>query len=330
MDYEYLVSHCKVRPSTRPQVRRFRERLAVWKEWLSEDEHSIWTQIRRMLWADMVFRTINECRRMAIEDSSGNIQQNAAIASFIDEGYVANQLLAIRRLTEKDTRGDAISLLRILEDMKSNADLFTREVYVCHDGLPFDTTPARKRELERSARNAKRNGGVSFGYLPMRGPEAFIAAERMQNHFDRLIGASGGAWLRDDKLDPKVFSDLRRNLDCCLSINRYASKYIAHAADAGSRGELNRGERRITLNRLEVCQRAICKVAAYVHGPLLFIGSVGLVPLPPFQHLRGLEKAWIGENDLDKIHEYWKSRASEIEAWTNIDVESVCSEKTKN
>ena len=136
MEFDYLISECDVRKAELPRLEKFRERLSVWQEWLSEDQHSIWRQIRGMLWNDMVFRTINECRRLAHQNPSPNVGFNASVASFIDEGYVAKQLLAIHRLTETNVRDDAITLPRLLDDIKANADLFTREMYVvttaCH------------------------------------------------------------------------------------------------------------------------------------------------------------------------------------------------------
>jgi hypothetical protein len=177
MAYEYLPSQCDVRVEELPRLERFHERLNVWRQWLSEDEHSIWQQIRRMLWNDMVFRTINECRRLATQNTSAVVGFNGPVAAFIDEGYVATQLLAIRRLTENNRRRDAITLPRLLDDMKANADLFTRELYVCHDGLPFDPEPARERSLRRLAAEAEqkpwcrvhvpvdhRAGGIRYGH----------------------------------------------------------------------------------------------------------------------------------------------------------------------
>ncbi len=145
MSFDYPNSECDVRESERPRLKRFRERFSVWRDWLSKDEHSIWGQIHGMLWNDMVFRTVNECRRLAHKNPSPHVAFNGAVVSFIDEGYAAKQLLAIRRLTETNGRGDAITLPRLLDDMKANAELFTREMYVCHDGLPFDPRPAQER-----------------------------------------------------------------------------------------------------------------------------------------------------------------------------------------
>jgi hypothetical protein len=288
----------------------------VWREWLSKDEHSIWGQIHGMLWNDMVFRTINECRRLAYHNPSPNVGFNAAVASFIDEGYAAKQLLAIRRLTEIDGRGDAITLPRLLDDMRANADLFTREIYVCHDGLPFDPEPARQRSLSRLAAAAEKNNGVTFDWLPTTGPEAYDMATLVHRHFDRLIGAEGKPWSRVDALDPAIFGKVKSKLGVCAGINRVASKFIAHAADAGSRGELNEQERSITLNRIESCQRIICRVAAYVNGPLLYSGEAGLIPTPQFDQLKHLDKGWLDPANGNAINRYWEKRTERVEKWT--------------
>lgn len=70
-------------------------------------------------------------------------------------GYVATQVLAIRLLV--DNRGeDVISLRKLLKDVRSNYVLFTRENYVCFDGLPYDYEAVQRRDME------KRIGEVSF------------------------------------------------------------------------------------------------------------------------------------------------------------------------
>ena len=316
MDFEYPVSDCDVRETERPRLVQFRERFGVWREWLSEDdEHSIWGQIHGMLWNDMVFRTVNECRHLAQKNPSPHVAFNRAVASFIDEGYAAKQLLAIRRLTETNGHGDAITLPRLLNDMKANADLFTREIYVCHDGLPFDPEPARRRSLKKLAAEAEKYNGVTDSYLPTKGPEAYDMATRVHGHFDGLIGAEGEPWSRDDKLDPAIFDLIKSKLGVCAGLSAVASKFIAHAADAGSRGQLNEKQRNVTLHRIEACQRIICRVAAYINGPLLYIGVSGLIPTPQFDHLEHMDKAWIDPANAEDISRYWKKRAEKVEKW---------------
>src|SRR3546814_15065962 len=55
------------------RLERFRERFTTWRLWLSKDEHSVWNQVYRMLWEDMVFRPINECRRLADKRPSQSV-----------------------------------------------------------------------------------------------------------------------------------------------------------------------------------------------------------------------------------------------------------------
>ena len=264
----------------------------------------------------MVFRIINECRRLAIQNTSLVVGFNGPVAAFIDQSYVATQLLAIRRLTERSQRSDAITLPRLLEDMRANADLFTRELYVCHDGLPFDPGPARERSLRRLSAEAEKNNGVQLTWLATTGPEAYDMAVRVREHFDRLIGAGGKPRSRDDELERAIFDRIKSKLGLCDGLNKVASKFIAHAADAGSRGQLNGQERKITLNRIEACQRAICRVAALVHGPLLYIGESGLIPTPQFNHLENLDRAWLDPSNFQAIASYWDERAEEVERWT--------------
>lgn len=316
MTFDYPVSECDVRVCERPRLERFRERFGVWHEWLSKDEHSIWGQIHGMLWNDMVFRTINECRRIAHKSPSPNVDFNRAVASFIDEGYAAKQLLSIRRLTETSGRGDAITIPRLLDDMKANADLFTREIYVCHDGLPFDPEPARQRSRGKLAAEADKNGGVTVTSLPTKGPEAYDMATVVHKNFDRLTGTVGKPWSRDDKLDPAIFDQVKSKLGVCAGINKVASKFIAHAADAGSRGQLSDKERSVTMNRIEACQRIICRVAAYIHSALLYIGSTGLIPTPQYDHLEHLEKGWLDPANSEALARYWDKRAEKVEKWT--------------
>jgi len=60
---------------------------------------------------------------------------NTILAESLFDGHVANQVLAIRRLADD---GSIISLRKLFKDIKRNFELFTRENYVCFDGLPYD------------------------------------------------------------------------------------------------------------------------------------------------------------------------------------------------
>ncbi|MHB1219518.1 MAG: hypothetical protein ACYC1L_15105 [Alphaproteobacteria bacterium] len=285
MKFEFPTSKCDVRPEYLSSLESFRERLLVWDTWLSIDEHSIWNQITRMLWNDMIFRSINECRRIASREPSPQVGFNGSVATFIDQSYVATQLLAVRRLTERNVKGDAITLYRLLDDMKKNAGIFTRENYVCNDGLPFDPGPARERTMKQLMEEAEKNDGVFVTSMPTTGPDAYDSAVRAHESFDRLTGVDGRNRSRDDRLDSNIFDLLKSKLSICDGINTIASKFIAHAADAGSRNKVIDEETSITMRRIEACHRVICRVAAFINGPLLYIGGHGLIPIPQFDDI---------------------------------------------
>lgn len=318
MDFKFPVAECDVREAEWPRIERFREQLCTWHEWLFDDEHAIWGQIHSMLWNSMLFETINECRRLAEEAPSPNVGFNRDIAGFIDRSYAANQLLAIRRLTEANDRSDAITLPRLLNDMKANADLFTRELYVCYDGLPFDPEPVMRRVVDEGFASSRENGGMFFRWGDRTGPDAYDSSYRTHENFDRLIGVDGNHRTREEALSVEIFDKARSQLGVCSAVNRVASKFIAHAADASSRSQLDdlsERERNVTFAKIEACQRMICRVTAYISGPILFFGATTLIPTPQYDHLEHLDMGWLDPANLDAIAQHWNERTRKVEGW---------------
>ncbi len=308
--FKYEEKDCDV--VDRTKLGEFRKRLKVWNEWLKRDkEHSIWTQIHSMLWNDAVFRSVNEARRLAKATPRPTVAFNGPVARFVDQSYVATQLLAIRRLIEKDKRGDTISLRRLIDDMKANSHLFTREIYVSHDGLAFDPTPARDAYVKR----AIAAGGVGFSWEATEGPGAWHSTERMHEAFDRISVGAPGTRTRDDCIDPQIFDLLNSKLGGCHSVGKVASAFIAHAADSEARTAFSPDQRKITLDRISACHKMICQVASYIYGPLLDIASTSLLPVPQDDQFANFEKSWADVEDLPKLHEYWDEHNERIESW---------------
>ncbi|MCV9937427.1 hypothetical protein OIU35_13810 [Boseaceae bacterium BT-24-1] len=68
------------------------------------------------------------------------------------------------------------------------------------------------------------------------------------------------------------------------------NKFIAHAADEHSRMDVATG---FSLNALEKCHKAICRVAATIYGPILYESAMGMFPVPQFDHFENLEEVWL-------------------------------------
>ena len=132
---------------------------------------------------------------------------------------------------EKKPKHQVISLRRLLDDIKNNICLITREIYVANDGLPYNPKPGRDGFLA-----APPESGGS-GTFPASGPEAWPAAERAHAVFDNLAGVNPGDRSRDDRVDPEIFTRLESVLSRsgCDHFATLGNKSVAHAADLFSR-----------------------------------------------------------------------------------------------
>lgn len=242
--YDYPVEACDV--SDPERLRLYREKRSEWLYLMNDDpDHAVWRQITTMLWNDAVFRMTNEARRLAIEGKRASAALNGPLAQFINQGFVATQTLSIRRLMDQANRKpdrQIISLQRVLADIRAHRELITREHYVAYDALPYDPEPARQRHFKQIV--AENTEGISSGWLPTTGPEAFNMAEHAHKSFDRLSGTCRGERGRHDLIRVEVFENLETVLTKSdwKDIAKFGDKFIAHAADAHSRGLLRDGQ----------------------------------------------------------------------------------------
>lgn len=312
--YQYPVDQCDVVDKEKLCV--FREKRAAWISWLhGDDPHSIWGQITQLLWDDILFRTIYDLRREAVERPKENSRFNFDVLRLLDAGFITTQVTAIRRLTDKpgeDPKKGVISLRRLLKEIKDSREFITREVYVAYDGLPYDPKVSRERWLE-----AKQGAQGSFpiGWLPDTGPDAWCISDIVHKNFDRLSEISSAARARGDLISFKWFDYMEMKLSVCDDIRKYVDKFVAHAADPTSRQGLTEEQTCVTLDRLAACHKAVYQVAAFIYNPLLWEGSYGPVPVPQYDHLENLDKPWVAPGCLDKAREAWEHNLSKIKAW---------------
>lgn len=313
--YQYPVEKCDVRDLDR--LRKFREKRAEWISWLhGDDPHSIWGQIHALLWDDVLFRTVNDLRRHAIDFPSGRVGFNSAVLRMFDAGFVTTQVTAIRRLTDpqwNQPHKGVISLRRLIDDIRNNRQLMTRELYVSYDGLPYEPAPVRDAWVAKRLASGNLNG------VEMRqttGPGAWGTSELVHEGFDKLAKSSGAGYRsRTDLVSKEWFDWLDTRLDICDDVRKFADKFVAHAAEPHSRAGLTDAQTGVSLDRLRECHKVIYQVAAFINGPLLWESSHGTVPTPQYNHLENIEKGWIAQKELSKAHEYWNRNLCEITKW---------------
>jgi hypothetical protein len=115
----------------------------VWLTWLETDEHhAIWQVLWSMVSHDVTYRIFVE---LANHNPNSAIH-NPLLGEALVNGYFATQVLAIRRLMDNENK-DRISLPRLINDLRKNFRLFTRENFVGFDGLPYDYEAAQQRVM---------------------------------------------------------------------------------------------------------------------------------------------------------------------------------------
>ncbi|PWE50410.1 hypothetical protein DEM26_05650 [Thioclava sp. NG1] len=309
-DYQYGLEDCDV--LDRDSLKAFRAKRDEWLYWLEHDEHhAISKQITGMLWSDAVFRLINESRKFAHEAGDGYSTQSGIIASSLDRGYVAEQVISFRKLMEKGARDpekQVISLRRLIDDIRKNRHLLTREMFVCHDGLPYDCDCGIE-ELPEPNEN-----GVSFGYLDTRGPRAFYMSRLMHEAFDRMMEKAPAKRGRKDRIGDAFFQEIEDALSAAPfdELRQHANKILLHAADEFSRGKRSGGG--ITLDNVWICHKAILMVANRVS---VAIGgsNIGAVPTPQFDVLENWSAPFAPEAKFEELLNQWRKENDLREDW---------------
>src|SRR5664280_1956024 len=303
--YKSTVEECDV--GDRAALVEYRAKREEWLQWyeLRNDEpNSIEQQIFSMIFLDMVYRILAEPRRNTNEDFK-IAARSGLLAHFLDQGYVATQILAIRRLLDK--RGDVISVRRMLDDICKHRHLLTREIYVCYDGLPYD--PDSWRTLPQT---------VLMQIWGIRAPGLgdYLGALVRHEAFDRLSGVLPSERKRSDLITDGAFDKLTQWLETSPTekLITLSHKFLAHAADMDSRGTLEYSG--VMLADVEEVHRSIIRVERAITDQLLFIGVArDVVPMTPLGFLQGLDSPFVSADSIANMQKHWEQLANERNRW---------------
>lgn len=316
--YEYDEKECDI--SDEGALKEFRVKRLEWVSWLKEGDNSIWRQIHAMIWSDRLFWMINESRKISIEQGGEFAARSGWLGEMIDQGYYATQLLALRKIMEpasKDPRRQVVSLRRLLDDLKVHRHLFTRENYVCYDGLRFDP-----KEAERIywAENAPVTGVSSEA---IGGPADSAMSERTHCDFDALSDGIGPSRDRFERIREEVFDNLVARLKAAPfdKVRVLANKKIAHAPDETSIPK--KGLPKLTFQELWECQQAICEVAGFISSIVIQEGNHGIVPIPQLDMFDRWDKPFIPAGAEIELRKIWDDTSKERETWGSENVSQI-------
>ena len=291
-----MVDICECDVEDKETLALFRIKRAEWKRCLIDDNYSVSQQISRILWNDIVFRSFNEARKISIKDESDNTGLNGPVINMIDEGFVVSQVMAIRRLSDPnfyDPKKAVISLSRIIDDIADSLDVFTRENYICFEGMKYQGLSHEK-------------DGINW-----------IHWEKKHKNFDSLSGVSNTKGSRNDKIDKSIISSLRSQLNKCKDLRTYANKFIAHTSDHPGKAKLTERQKGITLKNLDEAYKVIIKCASFIGVVILYEHTLGQIPVPQYNQFENIDKAVITSNDISKLGAYWGERKKDVNSWGN-------------
>jgi hypothetical protein len=303
--YKFRVEDCQVQD--RAALTEYRGKRNEWLGWYEhsrEEPNSIQQQLFSMIFIDLTYRIVYEPRLDASVEKIA--AKRGLLMHLLDQCYVANQVLAIRRLL--DDRKDVISLRRLLTDIFRNRHLFTREIYVCYDGLPYESESWQSLPQD----DEKRIFGIDAPGL-----SNYMGSRVRHEVFDRLSGVSPEGRTRTDRIRDGVFDKLEGWIRASPAdkLITLSHKFFAHAATPDSRGSIEYSG--IKLVDIAEIHRALVRVERAITDQILFIAVArDVVPLPPLGLLKGLDNPYVLSNSIEKMYQRWDELSDERNKWS--------------
>jgi hypothetical protein len=254
-----------------------------------------------MLLSEMSFRVV---RDEVAQDATSTLNI-PLVAHLMSSGYFSSQVLATRRLL--DDRPDVISLRRLIDDIRKNRNLITREIYVSFDGtayapgLPELTIP---------------------GLQPADSPFSEWNRSRVRHErFDKLSKVSLENRARDNKIHESAFSKIDNWIDAsgASKLITLSHKYLAHAAEQKTiNGAIPTG---LSFAEVEGIQKAVVHSMRVIYDIILSSGTYSeVVPMVPLDFFG---RVWNGESLIEstsRMNKQWDEMAEERNQWVkNLD-----------
>lgn len=282
------------------RLAHYREKRAKWLSWYETgagESNSLQDQWFAMLLSEMSFRV---ARDEGAKDPT-SMFNIPLVAHLLSSGYFSSQVLATRRLL--DPRNDVISLHRLINDIRENRDLITREVYVSFDETPYE--PGGIPEMD--------SPGLQLPDSPVSG---WIRSRLRHDRFDNLSKASPENRARDNQIDDTAFSKLDSWIDSsgASKLITLSHKYLAHAAEQSTiTAEIPKG---LSFEEVEGIQKAVVQSMRVIYDIILSSGTYSeVVPMVP---LGFFGKVWNGEALIEsaaRMNKQWDEMAEERNQW---------------
>ena len=302
---------------TEALFKQFKAKRDSWIQCFSgKDRNSILNQIYQMVWNAAVFKVINEARRIAQVDAKSQTEINGMLHRFIDRCFFDSQFLAIRRLADSTSPFDGpkgvFSLVSLLNDIKANLSLITRDNLFLVEDLEYDYEAIQQRKLEYAIEQSK--SGKNAYWTP-RELDSYSVKLRHEE-IDVLAGVNPEQRTPNDTVRFEVFDYLIKKVqDVSGNISLHVNKYIAHSATPGSREYDNTDEIKITLGYLWDVHKVICQVANFTDVYLLSRASHSFLPVPQYDHFEFIDRPLVSAENIEVLSKAWHEFHKEMDSW---------------
>ena len=262
--------------SMTPLDKNVKDKFEDWRNiLLGEDPHSIRNQIYKMIWDSAVFQCINESREYAAINDEGDPKLNKMVCRFINDSFFKTQLLSIRGLMDKDRnniRDDrqytVYSLYNLIEDMKKNSSLLTRENILAFYNLPYDYEKTK----------AHFDNSTDWTQGPVVEPREIRLSQNIHIQIDSMAKTTAEERSPDDLIPDNIFRKFNKKLATIEVLYEYVNKYIAHPATPDSR-KTTPSEIKEALGKVFNAHKIICETVSFIGNNLLFCGFGDFLPI---------------------------------------------------
>jgi hypothetical protein len=307
-DYTYTIAQCDVTPEKRHALESYRDKRRSWLSWIDTDEHhAIWKVLWSMVWTDVSFKVLTN---FAVNDENNGLN-NSLLAEALLDGHVATQVLAIRRLMDNHN----ISLRRLVKDLRHNFTLFTRENYVCFDGLPYDYEAVQQKAHWKS------------GFIGS--DNAHDISRNAHDLFDKLTGIDPAKRSREDRLPMSLLTTIERWLaeSGACELAKWSNAYLAHAGDPEGRKRI--AELTVTRKKITDAIKPLARVTEAISASLLFIGGRGLMPFAQFDQFEKLDNPIMQAGGAAEADKLWHQLSDERNRYLDgVEAELISSSST--
>ncbi|MHC4441127.1 MAG: PGN_0703 family putative restriction endonuclease [Planctomycetota bacterium] len=325
--YKPKLGSCEVKPNSYAEFRQKRD------EWIrcladTDDRNSLLNQLYWMTWNAAVFEVINEARRHAPTASSGDVKLNGMVHRLINTCFFESQSIAIRRLTDqgglKGKRG-VFSLTSLIEDMKKNVHLLTRENLFLAEELPIDPEPIRKQRDEYLQQKNR------DGEKPFSTPPELNSARIVRRHIeiDKLCEVSAENRSPYDTIKTKIFDAMLDKLNTCQEVISHVNKFVAHAATPGSRATVNADDTGITLGHLRRAHEVLCRTLDLLDLYLLTRTNRRFLASAIFDKFEYIDRPLINTEKIEYLEEAWRRFEEETHKWSSNNLSWCLNEKVE-